>query len=258
MQLDQVKQKCPYFYHLRDLLGERTNVGEHTRANSQTTISTQVLETGRQPQQPKILQAEEEKIAEVELRGRTNSIAIEEIGESSQRTEGILEVGECEEGTSEREGWHIDGKHLEEQEYGSIKDQIDSDYDYQDTSIEQLTIPPPSTPKAESDSDLPFKGTCPHSDAGNTSNLKRTLPSHLQRSKGGKDNELAEAWLTANIAKNERKRKRDELEQERLDRKFQQEVELRRMEMAHEERMMEKKIELARLVKGSGNDFLQE
>ena len=43
-----------------------------------------------------------------------------------------------------------------------------------------------------------------------------------------------------------------------MDRKFQQELELRRIEMAHEERMIEKKIELARLVKGSGNDILEE
>jgi len=60
------------------------------------------------------------------------------------------------------------------------------------------------------------------------------------------------------MAKNERKRKRDEMEQERLDRKFQQELELRRMEMAHEEQMMEKKIELAQLVKGSTNDDFKE
>ncbi|KAG0138303.1 hypothetical protein HOY82DRAFT_534957 [Tuber indicum] len=78
-----------------------------------------------------------------------------------------------------------------------------------------------------------------------TSGLKRTLPSQIQHSKDGRDNELAKAWLTGKMAKNERKKKRDELEQERLDRKFQQELEFRKTEMAHEERMMEKKIELA-------------
>jgi len=100
-------------------------------------------------------------MAKIDLRGETNSIAIEdEIRESSQRREGMLEVDECEGGNSERGGGHMSGKDFSEEEYGSKNNQIDSDYDYQDSSIEQLAIPPP-TSKAESDSNISFKGTCP-------------------------------------------------------------------------------------------------
>jgi hypothetical protein len=46
--LDQVKKKSPYFYELRDLLGERTNVGEHTRTNSASKVVTVALDPGGQ------------------------------------------------------------------------------------------------------------------------------------------------------------------------------------------------------------------
>lgn len=118
-----------------------------------------------------------------------------------------------------------------ESERGLQKDMSEKDWDLKDdrndsglelVATRLLHHPMPSTTlKMESDSDLPsarMQSPSKHTLPGSTSssNLKRALPSHLQRSKGSKDNELAEAWLTANIAKNERKRKQDEREQERL------------------------------------------
>lgn len=166
--------------------------------------------------------------------------------------------GSFQEGGIREETEEEVGKDVTEKDWHLNDDGNDSGLELVATRLSHHSVSP-TTQKTESDSDPPLtekqsqsKHTLPGSSS--TSTLKRALPSHMQRSKGGRDNELAEAWLTANIAKNERKRKRDEMEQERLDRKFQQELELRRMEMAHEERMMEKKIELARLVKGSAND----
>ncbi|KAG0642214.1 hypothetical protein HOY80DRAFT_1108795 [Tuber brumale] len=166
-----------------------------------------------------------------------------------------------------------------EKEPSASLEQIDLGDNFYVKSLDCSTIlpstPPPITPSllpgtstitvpsSESNLDLQLgeessKAKQVHIGSSSTTSLKRTLPSHTQHAKGGRDNELAEAWLTANMAKNERKRKRDELEQERLDRTFQREVELRRMEMAHEERMMEKRIELARLEKGFNSNNLDE
>jgi len=117
--------------------------------------------TGWQHQQPKIRWSEKENMAEIGSKEETTSIKTEEIGESSQLTEGMLEDNMCEGTNLDRARGCITRKQILEEEYSSNNDKIDSNYDYQDLSIAQLTIPSTTpTGKPKSDLDLPFKDTC--------------------------------------------------------------------------------------------------
>ncbi|KAG0643295.1 hypothetical protein HOY80DRAFT_1095120 [Tuber brumale] len=256
---DHVKQKCQYFYHLRDLLGERTNIGEHTRENSRTQVSTVVLDHGRQYQ----------KSNDVCL--KSTDAEVEEEKRKKERSAATTAGGTGFEDENQDKERDLEMEEYREKEPSASLEQIDLGDNFYVKSLDCSTIlpstPPPITPSllpgtstitVPSSGEESSKAKQVHIGSSSTTSLKRTLPSHTQHAKGGRDNELAEAWLTANMAKNERKRKRDELEQERLDRTFQREVELRRMEMAHEERMMEKRIELARLEKGFNSNNLDE
>jgi hypothetical protein len=83
-------------------------------------------------------------------------------------------------------------------------------------------------------------------DSSSSKLWKKKVPRGSRGRKPGRGDD----WITAVGLKNERKRKRDEIEHKRLEHEFKDRLELRKLEMNHEEAMMEKKLELAKLTSG--------
>ncbi|KAG0643566.1 hypothetical protein HOY80DRAFT_1090508 [Tuber brumale] len=148
-------------------VGERTNVGDNTWANSQTQISTSVFGAGHRLWQPDAIGDKGQKEESNSYFTNTGS------GSSS------LQEGGTREDTGEESQKDIPEKDLHVKNNGN-----DLGLELVATKLSHHLVPPIIL-KTESDSDLPFTGKQSLSkhalpSSSSSSSLKHALPSHMQ------------------------------------------------------------------------------